>query len=475
MATSTRGTARAAVRTASRTTAFTIAVLACVLAGACHTNKATPAAGIDLAGEVRSQGTKVKPDHGAPLARTPVVLSRDLAPSDQLAATSSAGPACLDRNPPAPCRSGSRQATTDGRGHFEFTLKGTDALTTFGPARRVIVATRVAPSGRQADGASVSARLVLPPKPVTVPVLRLWDASTVVTGKGTQLTATWDVLPGAGYGTLRQYQLIFADRRGRPVWSFPTTKPSVDFDVRLLEDGEGVVATHALAGEPGPATTIDLDYRAPTRRYESAAGAPISRGAPCALGSPAGSPLSPCPLTDGDFTSTLDHVLKRGAVQPPGQRSPSSTTVPASVPVVIDTNGVRPMGLVVVRGCAPSCQVDVSANGVGWAPIGKIAGDGAVVPAGGTAVARYVRVSTPTGLTGLGSLREVSVWDQNASTPSGAAQPGVTLLPPRSRAGAEHRAPLWLRAMALLLLLALVAAIVRLLTFRPLWRARSGG
>ncbi|MDQ1401799.1 MAG: hypothetical protein QOG03_115, partial [Actinomycetota bacterium] len=317
---------------------------------------------------------------------------------------------------------------------------------------------------------------VIQTEKLDLPDLRLWEPATTFGSTGGQGTASWDGLPTSGYGKLRQYDVVFTDAAGDAVWSLPSTTPSLSFDLRLLEDSRGVAAVHARATAPAPSTPLDLDYRAPTTAYASAAGAPVSRGVPCTIGPPGGLVVTPCPLTDANFSATLGGAVRHpspGPVPTGGSAANAPRPVPSSA--IVDTNEVRGMTLVVVRGCAADCVVDVSANGTGWATLATVRGDAAIHPEGGTAVARYVRVSVATG--DLAALREVSVWDQSVDPRAGTglAQPGTRLLPSRSGRSGPTRVAWWLVAMAVALLLATSSAtIVRLLTFRPLWKAFSG-
>jgi hypothetical protein len=452
--------------------AVVAAFVGMLVIAACHPSKVDPNADIDLSGRVVRQGDR-------PTASgSTVFLTRDLGPSDLLPGVLTAGLACLSQDRPEICRSGVRRVATDDKGSFAFHLKGRDTQTAFGNTRRFNLATETAATAGHVDGAGVTAGFVIQTETLHVPDLGLWEGELQLGSNAATATATWDALPVIPtFGKLRQYDLVFTDAAGDPVWSFPTLTRSLSFDLRLLEDSRGVAALHALASEAAPATPLDLDYRAPTKAFASAAGAPVSRGAACTLGQPGGPTVSPCPLTDADFSTSLDDAINRPrrpttpttlAATP----SPATTRVPPSA--VVDTGSVRALSLVVVRGCSQPCSVEVSANGTGWAQIGSVQGEGSVSPPGGTAVARYVRVSVATGV--LRALREVSAWDDTPAPAAGAglAQPGVRLAGPRSAPKSTQRVSWWLMALALLLLLVLVALIVRRLTFRPLWKAPSG-
>lgn len=114
-----------------------------------------------------------------------------------------------------------------------------------------------------------------------------------------------------------------------------------------------------------------------------------------------------------------------------------------------------------VRGC--TCAVDGSVDGQTWVPLGRSTGFSTVVPAR-TGVFRHVRVTGS-----LSDLREVSVWDADASTapPPPAPRPSGTSLAPGGAAPAvtppdsanpSRQVPA-LAALAALLLAAAAAAV----------------
>jgi hypothetical protein len=462
------------MRTRTRAIAVGAGLVALVALAACNQSRLDRGTPVTLTGQVVNQ----QPTR--PVPATAVFLTRDLGPSDLLPGVLTAGLACLSADRPEICRSGVRHVTTGAEGRFAFHLKGGDTQTVFGNTRHFNLSVEQKPASGQVDGAGITGSFVIQTANLALPPLHFWEAARKLGSTAGTGTASWDALPATGYGKLRQYDVVFRDAAGDPVWDFAAGTPSLTFDLRLLEDSEGVAAVHARATLAAPATPLDLDYRAPTVAYGSAAGAPVSRHAPCTVGPPGALDTTPCPLTDADFATTLDMALghRPGSSAAAPTSAPSGTATPApAVPstATVDTGDVRAMTFVVVRGCATECAVDVSANGTGWAPLGSVKGDGSLVPAGGTAVARYVRLSAASGT--LGSLREVSVWDAEVAPAGGTglARPGP---PPAGRRSspARHRAPWWLFAFAVLLLLASgSASIVRLLTFRPLWKARSEG
>lgn len=114
----------------------------------------------------------------------------------------------------------------------------------------------------------------------------------------------WDAREGAS-----SYQVAIEDNAGQPVWSFDSRRPEVTYDPRILEDTAGTLAVSTRHGATAEGTTVRILRRSALVQYRSTAGPPVSRGRPCAG-------ATPCPLTDGDFST--------------GRPTPSTTTSPSS-------------------------------------------------------------------------------------------------------------------------------------------------
>ena len=315
--------------------------------------------------------------------------------------------ACLADPPPAICRGGFRRTATAGvDGTVLFHLQGTDAQTTFGTASTFALG-----AGAPAEGPATTYRFRIQTQQLALPDLRLWDPDFRLPGPG---QATWDRLPGTGFGDGSGYRVLFETPAGGSVWAFPSDGTQLRYDARVLEDSQGdavVVARRKLHAE---GTDVDAVYGSARAAYVSLAGPPPSRGAPCSLqvGTEPASVLSPCPLTDGDLTDPL-------GPDSPGTASTSTSGAARPSSATVDLGSVRPIALVVVRGCA--CRVEASDEGSAWSGLGSLgAADSSLVPPRPVR-ARFVRVAT-TG--SLGALREISVWDgppAAAGTVAGAA------------------------------------------------------
>lgn len=154
--------------------------------------------------------------------------------------------------------------------------------------------------------------------------------------------------------------------------------------------------------------TIDYTYRSPRLPYAGAYGAPPSRGKTCSVSRDGGEavPQFPCPLTDGDLTTTVAFPPSPSTSAPPARSDGSTYDRPVPLPdsVVIDLDQASPVTLAVVPGCTGACPVAVSADGVSWSTVGDASGRFAVLPVSGAPM-RYLRVTSSF----LSDLHEVSV------------------------------------------------------------------
>lgn len=369
-----------------RSGAFVIAVLLLVVAPACSEHSR-----VDPNARVHVTGGVVDPS-GAPLAGRPVHLGAGITDSDVGLAIFTVGLSCATVG----CRGKQFDTSTDGTGAYSFTLKGSDSQSTFGEAVNELVTASAAPGPHDVSGASVSARFRIQTTEVQLPVLHLVDPGLRVTRDDGGIEATWSTAaPGP-------YELTFENGDAGPVWRVMTADSASTVDPRVVEDTNGRVVLGGAAQDRIEGSAVDLHWRSPGVGY-AGVGAPPSRGRPCTFVDATGALLPAsggCSLTDGQ--------LSRATGAPPQGAAAADVSLAQPVPAT----------LVVVRGCASSCDVAVTSDGTTFTTAGTATGDDAVVALDGTPI-KGVRV-------GLGSspsqLREVSVW---GPAPSPAAAPDV--------------------------------------------------
>jgi len=335
---------------------------------------------------------------GRPLADAEVLLFKQADIGEILIGTTLAigtlSTICLLPDPPAICNE-ARKATTDEDGTYEFELKGSDTQGTLGTESTL----NVVFSGPEAQG-STSVSFTVKDTAVTVPDARLWKAAPRVSDAGGALRLSWSPLPkaagkDAGYSTQ-----LFEGDTGSVFWSQAASGDEASVDPRLLEDRDGSVAVNATTSLSGGSGTGDVraNYLSARLPVEDSAGAPPSRGQPCAavVGTKPtlGEPPEVCPMTDGDLTAAA-------RLEGLGKKAVSG--------VVLDLGSVRPVDLVVARGFAGQFLVEVSTDGKVWQPVGSELGRTVAVTPPGRPSARFVRVRSPAGLD-ESLAAEVSVW-----------------------------------------------------------------
>lgn len=357
-----------------------------------------PASRVDRAAPIDISVRVVGPD-GTPAAGAPVRLARETSVGDFFGgfflASFTLFTACLADPPPEPCRRGLvRSATAAGDGGAAFQLTGKDTQTAVGGASTFSVGSKQRPAAGELDGAATTLRFRVQTEALALPDLRMWDAGLRLDDA---THARWAALPPAGYGDGAGYRVLFEDAAGASVWTFEADHADLSFDPRVLEDTSGGAVVVGRRRLPATGTGVDAVYGSARVAYTGSAGAPVSRGRPCTLDPPAaGAAGVQCPLTDGDFATA----------------GFAASTTSATV----DLGSVRPVALVVGRGCG--CTLETSVDGTGWTRLGELpAGDGSLRPPRPTQ-ARYVRArSSGDAPAGLGSLRELSIWDGEPRPP----------------------------------------------------------
>lgn len=345
-----------------------IALLLVLLALGCsEQSRVDPKATVTVLGAFRDAA-------GAPLQDRPVRLGSGVSTGDGTLAYLTLGLACTS----GICRGRVRDTETDARGGYRFTLKGRDTQSSFGEAESFLLTGSAAPRADQVSGAAVSARFTIQHADLQLPVLSLVDPALQVRAQGAQVAASWTT-PAPG-----PYALTFETDSLVPVWRAQATGRMATLDPRLLEDTAGRAVLSGSATDKVVGSDLAIAWRSPGIGYAAAAGAPPSRGRSCGEGD--------CWLTDGDLSTPSRPVCPEGAKCP----YTSSATV--------DLGGLVSTELVVVRGCAGGCAVDVSADGRSYRSLGSVSDEfGAVALP--RAHVRYVRVGL-----GRNGLREVSVW-----------------------------------------------------------------
>lgn len=206
------------------------------------------------------------------------------------------------------------------------------------------------------------------------------------------------IIPPPGGSDRFLTEFVAKDDGSTRIASFDATA-----DARLFEDRPIVVSSSSVGGAQSEVTS----FRGKV--------VPPSRGLPCTP-EPAANPVTPCPVTDGSYTSYDGPRLRD---EPLKLRSPIFT---------IDLGAPVEVGLVVAAGCSRDCVVPSSADAATWLileteaepPVSAYAPPAPVV-------ARFVRVE--------GDVpAEVSVWPPATG---GKGQPVVGLLPEEAKVGGD--------------------------------------
>jgi hypothetical protein len=299
---------------------------------------------------------------------------------------------CFVPDAPAICDK-ARVATSDADGRYEFDLKGSDTQGTLGTESTLTVTF----SGPAAQG-STTVSFTAQDTSIKLPDAGLWRARPRLSSGSGQIGLSWSPLPSsAGSDAAYSAQVFDADGQ-TPLWSQPASGRSASIDSRILEDRPGTIAVSAGTDLSGGSGTGDLraSFLSTRLPVDDSAGAPPSRGRPCAAVTgttrPRSGTLSSCPATDGDLTAAA-HLSGRGKRVVTG--------------AVVDLGASRPFSLVVARGFSGQFLLEVSDDGTTYRTV-LTSSSSAVSPAD-RPTARFVRVRSASGLD-QSLLSELSVW-----------------------------------------------------------------
>jgi hypothetical protein len=349
-----------------------------VLAGCSEQSRVDPKATVTVSGTFRDAT-------GQPLDGRPVRLGSGVSNGDGTLAALTLGLACTS----GVCRGRVHDTRTGDDGTYRFTLKGRDTQSSFGEAESFLLTSTAAPTGDQVSGAATSARFRIQAAQLDVPTLDLVDPSLRIAPVAGKVAATWSTKRSGPFG------LTFETASITPVWRATSTGSRLDLDPRLLEDTTGRVVLSGSSTDRVVGSDVTIMWRSPGVGYASGTGAPDSRGRTCTLDSGG----DRCRLTDGDLSS-LEPLSARCQAGKAPDGSPCAPPHWAT----IDLGAAGPMELVVIRGCAGGCTVEVGTDGKTFRPAGSVSDDFGSVALSRTPV-RYVRVSL-----GKQGLRQISVW-----------------------------------------------------------------
>ena len=367
-----------------KATGVALALTLCLPLAACGVQ----GSGLDANTAVTISGKAIGAD-GKPQAGTKVVLLKELDLGEVVGGlfltAASLGIACLADHPPALCAKNAHVATTNAGGSFSFAVKGSDTQGSFGVASTMALIIRGAAGAGEVAGPTAMAEFNIQAASLSVPDLRLWRPRVSLAQDG---RASWEALPG-DYGSSPAYSIEVSDLHGNQWWTARVTRSGDRIEPRVLEDVQGTFDVAARARGTANGTTVDWTYTSGSGSIRGSAGAPPSRGAPCApvMASRAGS-FAACPLTSGAIGGGSQVFSGAGAV-------------------VIDLGLERAVSLVVLRGCGGSCTVALSDDDVGWSDVSTVSGRYSTAALASARQARYARVSAASGVSGLG---QVSVW-----------------------------------------------------------------
>lgn len=287
------------------------------------------------------------------------------------------------------------QATAGSDGSYRFgPIRGADTQGSVGEALLFSAWLRgPAPSAPATAPAGVNADFYIQKAQVTVPALRLWEATGSEADAGGAATFSWPALESAIASTADDYRLQIATAKGQVVWSAAAAGSStqVSVDPRVTQDFAGNWSVIAHRKVPGSGTDFDLTWYSRSLAYPSRAIVPPSRGKDCWLQGASG-PLmqSPCALTDGDLGTSLQPLPAPAC--PSGQ---SCTPPQQNNWVSVDLGAATALSALVLYDVGFGTSVAVvegSADGMTWTTlVASISSQPyQVVKLSGTA--RYVRL-----------------------------------------------------------------------------------
>jgi len=369
-----------------------LAVLGLALLSGCQSSH------LDASAKVTLNGSLADAD-GRPAGGQHLVLIKEADVGELLAGgaaiVASLGTVCLTSAAPAICR-GAHTTTTAPDGSFRIGgLSGSDTQGTLAQASTFDLTATLARAAGEAGGASVTDSFDFQTADLALPQMRVWHPQLTLTTSAGGVRLAWSALPGSGYGPNPDYTVRFTAPGGAQVWSAPGRPPAADVDPRVLEDSRGNVLVEARTAGVAPGTPVTTFERSQQLAYIGPAGPPPSRGRPCFAQTAAGdtTPVTPCALTDGNLTPGRGPRLPGGAVH---------------TAAYVALGGVRPVSLVVVRGCAAGCTVETSGDAQSWTPLGDASGPVFAIGRSPSLRAAFVRVRSTTNVD-LG-LDQISVW-----------------------------------------------------------------
>lgn len=368
----------------------------CTLAVACgEPSPVDPQARVEIRGAAEYVG-------GGPVAGGTVLVMKEIG-FDEFAADMPAffgtmGLVCLTNVELDVCDESGTKGETSADGTFRVELTGRDVQSGFGTTS-TLWATVAGPQQGGGAGPSVSHAFQATSEAVKLPAMRVWDPQVRVARRGNALEVDWDAFPRE-LGRKARDRAVVQTTDGAALWSVGSRGEALD--PRLLEDATAFVAAEAEVGRDADVGT--RVYRSRQQPIQGA-GPPPSRGAGCSAVATARERVAydPCPLTDGDLSTSFDPALEPQC--PQGRKCPQHDTA-----VILDLGEARAGSLLVIRGDEDRLVVDTAVAPGQWQRLEtvKTRQGCAVVEIPNGIRLRYVRLRAARWP--LPGFTEVSVW-----------------------------------------------------------------
>ena len=349
-------------------------------------------AAVEVSGRVLSQ-------RGEAVAGARAVIVKEIGPEEFAAGAMSVvflGVTCLEDPDVEPCGEFAHHTEADRQGRFTFELRGADVQSGIGTASTMSL-TAAAPPRDGAPGPTTTHSFRVQEPSLGVPPHRLWQAAPKLSTTGGKIAVEVPPL-GRAYGEPTSSTLLFLRKDGTPVWR---SRTAVAVDQRALEELQGTAVVEVATGETRE--VLRSIYRS-AHVAVSGPGVPPSRGAGCWSSSRGRTTVrySPCPLTDGDLTTTFDPALD------PKCRSEERCPQPDTA-VTVDLGKPSRVTAVALRGDDDVLMVRTSLDRKSWSkPVTvrvELGNAFAQLPA---RQARYVSVKAQRWP--LPGFTEISVW-----------------------------------------------------------------